>query len=102
MQHAAEPAGLIPDPLNLGARPLRRTDDSGSSLVDDVDHLVELFTRHGHLRERGYLLEVPEPGLDAELHLFASLLFGLGDMEQSDQAPVLAVDLGAEGRRAFF
>src|ERR1700758_602042 len=57
LQEAAESAGLIPQALNLGACPFRATDDSGSAVVDDVDHLVELLARPGHLREGRHLLE---------------------------------------------
>ena len=40
-------------------------------------------------------------GLDAEVDVSACLLVGLGDMERTDQRPVLAVDLGAEGGGAL-
>src|SRR5271165_2697073 len=61
LQHAAEPARLIPHPLHLFARPFGRADHARAVVVDDVDHLVDLLARHRHLRERGHLLEVPEP-----------------------------------------
>ena len=101
LQHGAETAGLIPQPLHLFARPLGRADDARPVLVDDVDHFVELLSRHRHLRERRHLLEVSEPRRDAELDLFTGLLLGLGEVEQTDQAPVIAVDLRAEGRGAL-
>src|ERR1700733_6637210 len=63
LQHAPESTGLIPHPLHLFACPLRRADYSGTVVVDHVDHLVDLLSGHGHLRERGHLLEVPEPRL---------------------------------------
>src|SRR3984957_19546828 len=102
LQHAPESTGLIPHPLHLFACPLRRADYSGTVVVDHVDHLVDLLSGHGHLRKRGHLLEVPEPWLEAEFHVLAGLLFGFGDVEWPDQAPILTVDRGAKCRPALF
>src|SRR3954449_3269910 len=66
-------AGLIPQPLHLVARHFWRADDTGTRVVDDVDHLVDLIARHGHLRERRDLLEIVEPRLDSESHVGARL-----------------------------
>src|SRR3954447_22863071 len=47
-------------------------------LVDEVDHLLDIAALDSHLRERGDLLEVPEPCRDAVLDLAVRLLAGLG------------------------
>src|SRR3984893_5683749 len=91
LQHAAESTGLIPHPLHLFARPLRRADHSGTVVVDHVDHLVDLLAGHRHLRERGHLLEVPEPRHQAEFDVLAGLLLGFGDLDRYDRTTVFSV-----------
>ncbi len=54
-----------------------------------------------HLREGGDLLEVAEPLLDAVLDVAVGLLARLGDVHEPDEAPLRAVDRGAEGLRAL-
>jgi hypothetical protein len=54
-----------------------------------------------HLREGGHLLEVAEPLLDAVLDVAVGLLARLGDVHEPDEAPLRAIDRGAEGLRAL-
>ncbi len=86
LQHAAESAGLIPQPLHLRAGLLRRADDARACPVDDVDHLVSLVPGHRHLRERRDLLEVVGPRCDAEPDISAGLFLGLCDVHRTRPA----------------
>ena len=64
------------------ARVLDGADRADAGLVDEVDHLLDVAALDRHLGERGGLLEVAEPRLDAELDLLVGLLAGLGDVHE--------------------
>ena len=92
----AEATGrLVDQARDLGDRLLGRTDHGPAAGVDSVDHLVDGLGARAERRGQ-HLVEVVEEGPDAEGHVLARLLLGVGDVHRPDEAPLAPVDRGVE------
>ena len=94
-QEGAEAPGLLDQALDLGHGHLRRPHHGEPRLHEGVDQLVGVEGGRGE-RQGGHPLEVVHPLRQAEAHVRAGLLLGLGDVHRAHQPPLAAVHGGAE------
>src|SRR6516162_10560990 len=96
-QHA-KPARPLDQALNIGDRVVGGADTRRSGLDQPLDRVADIGWDD---RESGNVAEIVGERLHAELHILPRLLARVGDVEETDDAPVFAVWRMAVGARSL-